>query len=164
MKSFLKGFVYAGKGIYYCLAKERNMRVHLCFTVYMFAFLTVYDFFEISKTEFGILLALCALVMSLECVNTAIERTVNLITKEKNPVAGAAKDAAAGAVLIAAIFAVIAGIVIMYQPEAFKKMYEYYASHIGIFIVLIISVVLSLMFIFLPAKKNNGGQEGDSND
>ncbi len=164
MKSFLKGFIFAGKGIYYCLIKERNMRVHLCFTVYMFSFLTIYDFFEISKAEFVLLLAFCALVLSLECVNTSIERTVNLIVKEKNPIAGAAKDAAAGAVLIAAIFAVITGIVIMYQPEAFKKMYEYYASNLGMLIILIISILLSLMFIFLPAKKNNGGQEGEAND
>ena len=48
MKSFLKGFVYAGRGIAYCIARERNMRIHLTFTVYMFGFLTVFDFFEIS--------------------------------------------------------------------------------------------------------------------
>ena len=63
MKDFLKGFVYAGRGVVYCLVKERNMRIHLCFTAYMFGFLTLYDFFEISNAEYGVLLALCALVL-----------------------------------------------------------------------------------------------------
>ena len=151
MKKFLKGFTYAGKGIFYCFAHEMNMRVHLCFTVYMFCFLGLYDFFEISKAEYGVLLALCALVLSLEAVNTAIERVVDL-TGERNPIAGAAKDAAAGAVLIAAIFSVIAGIVIMYQPAAFKKMFEYYTEHIGSLVVLIISLVLSVCFVLIPQR------------
>lgn len=162
MKSFLKGFVYAGKGVYYCFAKERNMRVHLCFTVYMFGFLALYDFFEISRAEFAVLLALCGLVLSLECVNTAIERAVNLASPEQHPLAGAAKDAAAGAVLVSAIFAVIAGIVIMYQPAAFHKMYEYYTAHTGTLVLLVVSIILSLIFIFLPARKGNGGKGGET--
>lgn len=151
MKKFLKGFTYAGKGVFYCFAHEMNMRVHLCFTVYMFCFLGLYDFFEISKAEYGVLLALCALVLSLEAVNTAIERVVDL-TKEHNPVAGAAKDAAAGAVLISAIFSVIAGIVIMYQPAAFKKMFEYYTEHIGSLVILALSLVLSVCFVLIPQR------------
>lgn len=130
---------------------ERNMRVHLCFTAYMFGILGLYDFFEISKAEYGILLALCALVLSLEAVNTAIERVVNLASPDYHPLAGQAKDAAAGAVLIAAIFSVIAGIVIMWQPEAFRKMAAYYMEHIGNLIVFIISVCLSVTFVFLPS-------------
>ena len=71
MKKFLKCFVYAFRGIVFCLANERNMRVHLCFTVYMFGYLTVYDFFEVSRTGFAVLFTLCALVKSLEAVLTA---------------------------------------------------------------------------------------------
>ena len=150
MKSFLRGFVYAGRGILYCFRKERNMRIHLCFTLYMFGFLTIYDFFEISKAEYAVLLGLCGLVLSLEAVNTAIERAVDLATKELHPLAGAAKDAAAGAVLISAIFSIIAGVVIMYQPEAFTKMFEYYGENIGMLIALIISLIAAMAFVFLP--------------
>ncbi len=151
MKSFLKGFVYAGKGVYYCFYNERNMRVHLCFTAYMFGFLTVFDFFEVSKAEIAVLLGFCALVLSLEAVNTALERAVNLVTTKQHPLAGAAKDAAAGAVLISAIFAVIAGIVILYQPEAFHKMAVYYIDNPLIFAVLIISIIVSVIFVLLPS-------------
>ena len=55
-------------------------------------------------------LILFALVMSLELVNTAVEATVDLATKVYDPLAKKAKDAAAGAVLIAAIFAAIIGL------------------------------------------------------
>ncbi len=148
MKSFLKGFVYAGRGVIYCLLRERNMRIHFTFTVYMFGFLTVFDFFKVSRTEFAVLIALCALVMSLEAVNTAIERAVDLSSKEISELARAAKDAAAGAVLISAAASVICGILIMWQPDAFGAMFEYYRAHPAVFAVLIVSVILSLIFIF----------------
>ncbi len=48
-------------------------------------------------------------VICLEMVNTAIEKTVDLVTSEYHPYAKIAKDVAAGAVLIAAIFSVIIG-------------------------------------------------------
>ena len=50
--------------------------------------------------------------MALEMVNTAVEAVVDLVTKERRPLAKLAKDAAAGAVLIVAIMAAIAGMII----------------------------------------------------
>lgn len=157
MKSFLKGFVYAGRGVAYCLLRERNMRIHLTFTVYMFGFLTVFDFFKVSRTEFAVLIALCALVLSLEAVNTALERAVDLASESISELARAAKDAAAGAVLISAAASVICGILILWQPEAFRAMFEYYKTHIAVFAVLIVSIILSLIFIFKgkPGNKND---------
>lgn len=52
------------------------------------------------------------LIMALELVNTAVEAVVDLVTEERKPLAKIAKDTAAGAVLIAAIMATIAGIII----------------------------------------------------
>ena len=65
--------------------------------------------FKISKIEWFICFILIAGVISTELINTAIENTVDLITQEKNPKAKIAKDIAAGAVLIWAIFATIIG-------------------------------------------------------
>lgn len=161
MKDFIKGFGYAGKGVFYCFAHERNMRVHLCFTLYMFGFLALYDFFEISKAEYAVLLALCALVLTAEAVNTAVERAVDTATEEITETARISKDAAAGAVLISAVFSIIAGIVIMYQPEAFHKMRIYYADHPATLAVLIASIALSFVFVFLPSyiiKRRKGGK------
>ncbi len=52
-----------------------------------------------------------ALVLVAEMVNTAVEATVDLASPTRRPLAAAAKDAAAGAVLVAAGFAVLIGLV-----------------------------------------------------
>ncbi len=149
MKSLIRSFGYAFKGIASCIVKERNLRIHLCFLTYMFYFLTARDFFEVSKTQFAILIAVSALVISLELVNTGIESAVDLAANGKIlPLAKIAKDAAAGAVLVSAIGAVAVGIVILYQPAAFSAMFEYYKTHIPGFIILILTIVWSLIFIF----------------
>lgn len=148
MKNLAKSFVYAFRGITYCIAHERNMRIHLCFTAFMFGFLTFHDFFEVSRTQLAVLIATCALVLALECVNTAIEKAIDLETKERNPLAAIAKDAAAGAVLIAAIGSVAVGISVLYQPEAFAAMAEYYKENIPVLIALIVSVAAGFVFVF----------------
>ena len=53
-----------------------------------------------------------SLRISAYIINTAIENTVDLITKEKNEQAKIAKDVAAGAVLVSAIAAAIIGLII----------------------------------------------------
>lgn len=160
MKKFLRSFVYAFRGVLFCIANEQNFRVHMCFTAYMFGFLKIYDFFEVSRTEFAVLFALCGLVMSLEAVNTAVERAVDLAADgRKSELAKVAKDAAAGAVLISALASVAAGISIMFQPEAFAKMFEYYKENIPVFILLIVSLAFSVAFVLIGPKKLFGKRE-----
>lgn len=69
----------------------------------------------ITSTEWCICLTLFGLVIALELVNTAIESVVDLVTTERKPLAKAAKDTAAGAVLVAAIMAAIVGLIILCQ-------------------------------------------------
>ena len=74
---------------------------------------TVFGFIlKISVTEWCICLVLFGLIISLELVNTAVEAVVDLVTEEKHPLAGYAKDTAAGAVLAASIFAAVVGLII----------------------------------------------------
>lgn len=121
----------------------------------MYAYLLIYDFFVLTKTDWAIILICNALVFSLEIVNTAVEKAVDLATEEKNPLAKISKDAAAGAVLVSAIFSVIVGIVILLQPEAFRAMAEYYKERIYLLVILAISLVLTFVFIIkgFPKKK-----------
>lgn len=53
-----------------------------------------------------------ALVWAAELVNTAAERLVDLVSPERLPLAKAAKDTAAGAVLVLAAFALIVGLTV----------------------------------------------------
>lgn len=155
MKGLLKSFVYAGNGILWCLKNERNMRAHFSLCVYMYAYLLIYDFFVLTKTEWAIILLCNALVFSLEIVNTAIEKAVDLATEKQNPLAKISKDAAAGAVLVSAIFSVIVGIVILFQPDAFMAMAEYYRERIYLLVILALSLVLTFAFILkgIPCGK-----------
>lgn len=104
-----KSFEYAFEGIFTCIRKERNMKIHCVFAILVIIAGVI---FEISLAEWCICLTLFGLVMALELVNTAVEAVVDLVTEEQKPLAKIAKDTAAGAVLIAAIMAAGAGCII----------------------------------------------------
>ena len=102
-----KSFGYAFAGIF--AVDRKNMKIHC---VAMVCVVIAGFVFHITPVEWCICLTLFGLVMALEMVNTAVEAVVDLVTKERKPLAKLAKDAAAGAVLIAAIMAAIAGMII----------------------------------------------------
>lgn len=104
-----KSFGYAFEGIFTCIRKERNMKIHCVFAILV---IIAGIIFGLSLTEWCICLTLFGLVMALELVNTAVEAVVDLVTEERKPLAKIAKDTAAGAVLIAAIMAAGAGCII----------------------------------------------------
>lgn len=109
MKKLIKSFKYAFEGIFTGIKKEQNMKIHMVIMILVIIFGIL---FKISKIEWMICIALFGLVISMELINTAIENTVDLITKEKNERAKIAKDVAAGAVLVSAIAAAIIGLMI----------------------------------------------------
>ena len=156
-------FVYAFKGIYWALKYERNMRIHFTCMVYMYCFLLIYDFFEVSATQFAIIFLANALVTALELVNTAVERSVDLASREHTEKGKIAKDTAAGAVLIAAIFAVLVGIAILGQPEAFIKLYNYWLDKPYMFAIFVLSIVPATVFIFKGFGRNSKQDNSSEN-
>ena len=148
VKSLMKSFVYALKGIKWALCNERNFRIHITCMCYMFYFLLRYDFFVISKTEICLLLLSCALVLGGELINTGIEKADDTVSKERKKTIAISKDAAAGAVLVFAVFSVIIGVVIMFQPEAFKLLFNHYMTEPVSAVIFAISLVVALLFIF----------------
>jgi len=107
----VKSFSYAMNGIKNAIAKERNLQIHLFISllVFLLAF-----YFEISREEWIILICLIGAMVTLELVNTAIERLVDLVTKDYHPLAKLAKDISAGAVLTFAFTSVIVGLIIFW--------------------------------------------------
>ncbi len=112
---FYKSLSYAIEGIFNCIKKERNIKIHILFMmlVILCGFL-----FQITYVEWLICILLFGLVISLELVNTSIEAVVDLCTQEFHPLAKLAKDTAAGAVLISAIAAAMIGLII-FIPKIF---------------------------------------------
>ena len=111
-----KSFGFAFEGIFAVVKKERNMQIHCCMMVLV---ILAGLFFQISAVEWCICFVLFGLIMSLELVNTAVESVVDLVTEERRPLAKLAKDAAAGAVLIASIMAAVAGPII-FLPKGWE--------------------------------------------
>ena len=104
-----KSFGYAFQVIFNTIRTERNIKIHCAAAILV----TIFGIWlQISKTEWMICFILFGLILALELVNTAVEATVDLFTEERKPLAKKAKDAAAGAVLIVAIFAAVIGILI----------------------------------------------------
>ncbi len=114
-----RSFGYAFEGIWNTVKSERNMQIHLGFTVCVIIAGLI---FRISKSEWLFCLVLFGQVMSLELVNTALEAAVDVATDEWKPLAKKAKDAAAGAVLVSAIMAAVIGLLI-FIPRLFDLIY-----------------------------------------
>lgn len=109
LKKQIRSFGYAWKGITSCVGKEQNLSFHLIATVLV----VIAGFaFEISRTEWMIVILCIGMVIAAELFNSAIERLVNLVSPERHPLAGQVKDIAAGAVLVCAVAAAIVGLII----------------------------------------------------
>ena len=112
-KKLSESFKCAFTGILGTLAKERNFKIHVCAAV---CILGLAIFLKVSVIEFICVLVTISMVLAAELLNTAIEAAIDLFTGDKfHPLAKAAKDAAAGAVLITAINAVAVGAAIFFK-------------------------------------------------
>jgi diacylglycerol kinase len=109
MSKFIRGFGFAGKGLYYAFRTQVNFRFH-CGAALVVAFFGWY--FNLNHTEWLWILVSITMVLVLELVNTAIEALVDLVSPNYHQKAGIAKDTAAAAVLIAALFAASIGLII----------------------------------------------------
>lgn len=108
-KARLKSFVFAWQGIIDFFRTEHNAQIHLAVTILV---IVLSIFFRVNKTETIAIIFSIALVWITEMVNTTIEKTMDFISLQKHPQIKIIKDLSAGAVLIAAIAAVIVGCII----------------------------------------------------
>lgn len=93
-----KSFLFAARGIAFAVKTQPNFCFHLL------AILLVTEFgllYHLEKGQWGLLVVFFCLIPALELVNTALEAVVDLASPDYHPLAKAAKDCAAGAVLVA---------------------------------------------------------------
>jgi diacylglycerol kinase (ATP) len=99
---------YAGRGVRFMLA-ERNCQVLALATA---AVVAAGAYFSLGAPEWCALIGATTLVWVAEGLNTALERLTDLVSPSFHPLAGKAKDIAAGAVLIAVLGAISIGVII----------------------------------------------------
>lgn len=157
-QGIINAFNAAIEGILYTFKFERNMKIHYFVAVIV---LIASLFFDLSKVEMLLLIFAISLVVISEMFNTAIEKTIDMITDEYNVLAKIAKDVAAGGVLIATLNSVVVGYILFYDKltEISESLFitirksELHVTLICIVIVLIaVVVVKSLTATGTPLK------------
>ena len=150
MKKQLKSFGFAIRGFVGAVCDEGHLRFHLVAAVYVLVFSLFYHF---SAVQTAVLVVLIALVRAAELFNTAIEKACDAITKEQNEHIKRAKDISAGAVLVMSVAAVIVAVIFFWDIEVIKSIFAYFAANIHMLIILIISAVLSTLFVIFGSGR-----------
>ena len=150
MSGFFKAFLYAGQGIAAAVKSQRNLRIHITAAVYVTAFSF---FYELSGTDYVLLMLTFSSVIAAELINTAVEAAVDICSPGKTGLAKLAKDAAAGAVLVTAVFAVVIGLIMFLDLDVIRSIMVYYAGNIPALMGLAVSAVLAVVFIVYPGKE-----------
>ena len=101
-----KAFEHAFNGMGYFMSHDRNGKIHFAIAIVVAAAATI---FQLSATEWCILLLCTGLVISLEMMNHAIENVCDVVHEAHHPLIKTVKDVAAAAVLWSAIISVIIG-------------------------------------------------------
>ena len=105
----LKSFHYALSGLAVMLKSQHNAWIHATATV---AAAIAGLWFGLTKAEWCWIVLAIMSVWTAEALNTAFEFLTDVASPDFHPLAGKAKDVAAGAVLIAAIGSAIIGIIV----------------------------------------------------
>lgn len=109
-KTLWESFRFAFQGFVYSFKTQRNFRIHCLASVVLGILIAVMDF-ELYQVLF--LLSAAFVVLVSELFNTAIEKTIDLYTAEYHPLAKIAKNCAAAAVLMSAIYAFVVGVLVV---------------------------------------------------
>lgn len=113
LKERLRSFKYAFRGIFILFKTQPNAIIHLVLATLA---ICLGFFFRISSLEWILLCLTMAMVLVAEAVNTAIEFLTDLVSPDFHPLAGKTKDVAAAAVLLAAISALVIGL-LLFLPK-----------------------------------------------
>ncbi|MBU6119839.1 diacylglycerol kinase family protein [Hymenobacter sp. PAMC29290] len=108
-------FGHAGRGVWTALRSEVHLRFHALATVVVIG---LGFYCRITRLEWALVAISVASVWAAELVNTAIEALTDLVSPAYHPLAGKAKDVAAGAVLLAALGALVVG-ALVFGPHFF---------------------------------------------
>jgi diacylglycerol kinase len=117
MKEFIisriASFGHAFRGWHYVLRTQKNAWIHsaIAIAVFLLGF-----WLQIPARDWAVIVLTAAVVFAAEFINTSIEAVVDLATEEHHPLAKISKDVGAAAVLVAALAAILIGLLILGPP------------------------------------------------
>lgn len=147
---FIDSLNCAIDGVLYAARTQKHMRYHFFGAA---AVLLLSLFLKVTAVEFILLAISISFVLFAEMINTAVEAAVDLVTSEFHPLAKAAKDVAAGSVLLSVIGALVTGYLILasYIFPLYKELLAMIgtpselASVVSLLIVVIAAVLLKAL-------------------
>ncbi|WP_138159280.1 diacylglycerol kinase [Peptoniphilus catoniae] len=154
---FISSFNYAVQGIISALKTEKNMKFHYLAAL---AVVILSLFMDFNRLEFLLMIFAITFVVASEMFNTAVERTVDLIVQDYNPIAKYIKDVSAGAVLISSINALLVAYLLFFDRisnlgDLMLTKIQNSDPHLS-FIAIILILILTLGGKYLRARKNGG--------
>ena len=150
---FFRSFGYAFSGFLTAVREERNLRFHLVVAAFVLYFSNFYQF---TRAEFLLLILLICGVIALELVNSSIERAVARPAPDHFFIAGAVKDMAAAAVLVFSIGAAVCGVILFWDPDTIRVIWDYLLAAWYRLPLLIAAAVAGYLFVFQYRKGVRG--------
>jgi len=111
--SRIHSFSHAFRGWWHVLKTQQNAWIHAVVAVIVFI---LAFWLKLPAHDWAILILTVTIVFTAEFINTAIEAVVDLASPSHHPLAKVGKDVGAAAVLIAALAAVLIGLLILGPP------------------------------------------------
>jgi len=117
IRSRIRSFTNALIGWWHVIRTQKNAWIHAIATILtlLFAF-----WLRLPLSDWAMLILTIAIVWTAEFLNTALEVVVDLASPSVHPLAKVGKDVGAASVLIAAVSAVVVGIMILGPPLLLK--------------------------------------------
>lgn len=155
-KNALSGFRHAQEGILHCFRTQPHMRYHFLTLV---AVLLSGLLLNLGNRDMLALVFAITLVIVAEMVNTAIEAVVDMVTENYHPVAKIAKDVAAGAVLLAAMNAIIAGVLIFFGGQQLGKIQGQMQTNLpeDVTRIVVVGIVLLTLVVIISKLLSDTG-------
>lgn len=153
--NFIDACKNALDGIIYAVTTQSNIKKQLVIAVVV---MLISLFFDLNKAEFLCLMFTVVLIIIAEMINTAIETVVDLYTDLYHPKAKIAKDVGAGAVVIAAINAVIVAYFLFFEKIStigLKLIEEVVNSPVHLAFVSILLTVIVIVTLKAMSKSNH---------
>ncbi len=113
LKQRKKSFRNAFRGVAVVVRSQINFRIQLTILSIV---IVAGVLLKVPLQGWIALIIAAAMVLTAECLNSAIEYVGDAVTTENNPLIGKAKDVAAGGVLLASVAAAAVGIAVLLPP------------------------------------------------
>jgi diacylglycerol kinase len=124
LRSRLQALRHALRGWWHVLRTQRNTWIHAVVTVVVIC-LSIW--LRLPARDWAVIIITIALVWTAEFINTSLEAVVDLASPQQHPLAKTGKDVGAAAVLIAALTAVLVGLLIL-GPPLWERLMAWFGS------------------------------------